>query len=95
MVVPVAVAPIVLWELGRAGRIGSRPAAAFVSLFAAANVSGLLVVAAFTSTPWGYDRLHDRYGFYLVPLWLVGLVGGSPPAFRGPASRPRSARSPR
>ena len=74
VVVPVAVAPIVLWELGRAGRAGSRPAAAFVSLFAAANVSGLLVVAAFTSTPWGYDRLHDRYGFYLVPLWLVALV---------------------
>ena len=63
-----------LWELGRAGRGGSRPAAAFVSLFVAANVSGLLVVAAFTSTPWGYDRLHDRYGFYLVPLWLVGFV---------------------
>src|SRR5574338_570317 len=39
-----------------------------------AIVSGLLVVAAFTSTPWGYDRLHDRYGFYLVPLWLIGLV---------------------
>ena len=74
VVVPVAVAPIVLWELGRAGRAGSRRAAAFVSLFAAANVSGLLVVAAFTSTPWGYDRLHDRYGFYLVPLWLVALV---------------------
>ena len=45
-----------------------------MSLFVAANVSGLLVVAAFTSTPWGYDRLHDRYGFYLVPLWLVGFV---------------------
>jgi hypothetical protein len=74
VVVPVAVVPIVLWELGRAGRGGSRPAAAFVSLFVAANVSGLLVVAAFTSTPWGYDRLHDRYGFYLVPLWLVGFV---------------------
>ena len=74
VVVPVAVVPIVLWELGRAGRAGSRRAAAFVSLFAAANVSGLLVVAAFTSTPWGYDRLHDRYGFYLVPLWLVALV---------------------
>ena len=74
VVVPVAVAPIVLWELGRAGKAGSRRAAAFVSLFAAANVSGLLVVAAFTSTPWGYDRLHDRYGFYLVPLWLVALV---------------------
>jgi hypothetical protein len=73
-IVPVAVAPIVLWQLGREGRGGSRTAAAFVALFAAANVSGLLVVAAFTSTPWGYDRLHDRYGFYLLPLWLIGLV---------------------
>ena len=73
-IVPVAVAPIVLWELARAGRTGSRPAAAFVALFASANVSGLLVVAAFTSTPWGFDRLHDRYGFYLLPLWLIGLV---------------------
>jgi hypothetical protein len=72
--VPVAVAPIVLWQLGRAGRAGSRPAAAFVALFASANVSGLLVVAAFTSTPWGYDRLHDRYGLYLLPVWLIGLV---------------------
>jgi len=73
-VVPVAVAPVVLWELTRAGRGGSRRAGAFVALFASANATGLLVVAAFTSTPWGYDRLHDRYGFYLVPLWLVGLV---------------------
>ncbi|HEX6723656.1 MAG TPA: hypothetical protein VF073_00300 [Gaiella sp.] len=73
-IVPIAVAPIVLWQLARAGRAGSRNAAAFVALFASANVSGLLVVAAFASTPWGYDRLHDRYGFYLVPLWLVGLV---------------------
>ena len=73
-VVPVAVAPIVLWTLARAGRAGSPPAAAFVALFAAANVSGLLVVAAFASSPWGFDRLHDRYGFYLLPLWLIGLV---------------------
>jgi hypothetical protein len=72
--VPVAVAPIVLAALTRAGRAGSSSAAAFVALFASANVSGLLVVAAFTSTPWGYDRLHDRYGFYLLPLWLIGLV---------------------
>jgi len=73
-IVPVAVAPIVLWELVRDGRAGSRRSAAFVALFAAANVSGLLVVAAFASTPWGYDRLHDRYGFYLIPLWLVVFV---------------------
>ncbi len=98
-VVPVAVAPIVLWELARAGRAGSRPAAAFVALFASANVSGLLVVAAFTSTPWGYDRLHDRYGFYLLPLWLVGLVvwlaSGLPrPLRRGRDRRRRGARAP-
>jgi hypothetical protein len=43
-------------------------------LFVSANVFGLLVVAAFSSTPFGYDRLHDRYGFYLLPLWLIGLV---------------------
>ena len=97
-VVPIAVAPIVLWELGRAGRAGSRPAAAFVALFTAANVSGLLVVAAFTSTPWGYDRLHDRYAFYLLPLWLVGLVvwlaSGLPrPAGRGRGRRRRGARA--
>lgn len=73
-IVPVAVAPIVLWALARDGRAGSRAAAAFVALFAAANVSGLLVVAAFASSPWGFDRLHDRYGFYLLPLWLIGFV---------------------
>jgi hypothetical protein len=73
-IVPVAVTPIVLWQLTRAARTGSRPAAAFVALFAASNVSGLLVVAAFASTPWGYDRLHDRYGFYLLPLWLIAFV---------------------
>lgn len=73
-IVPVAVAPVMLWELGRAARAGSRRAAAFVALFAAGNIAGLLVVAAFTSTQWGYDRLHDRYAFYLLPLWLVTLV---------------------
>lgn len=73
-VVPLAVAPIVLTGLMRAGRRDSDRAAAFVALFASANAVGLLVVAAFTSTPWGYDRLHDRYAFYLLPLWLLVFV---------------------
>ena len=73
-VIPLAVAPIVLWGLVRRGREGSERAASFASLFLSANAVGLLVVAAFTSTPWGYDRLHDRYAFYLLPLWLVVLV---------------------
>lgn len=73
-VIPFAVTPIVLARLVRQGRAGSIVDSAYASLFVAANVTGLLVVAAFTSTPWGYDRLHDRYGFYLLPLWLVVFV---------------------
>ncbi len=73
-VIPLAVAPIVLVELIRRGRGGSAIDSAFAALFLASNATGLLVVAAFTSTPWGYDRLHDRYGFYLLPLWLIVFV---------------------
>jgi Dolichyl-phosphate-mannose-protein mannosyltransferase len=73
-VVPLAVAPIVLARLVRSGRAGDLVHSAFAALFLAANATGLLVVAAFTSTPWGYDRLHDRYAFYLFPLWLIVLV---------------------
>lgn len=70
-VIPLAVAPIVLLSLIRRGRSGSVRDSAFASLFLASNAAGLLVVAAFSSTPWGYDRLHDRYLFYLLPLWLI------------------------
>jgi len=73
-VIPLAVAPIVLTRLVRSGRAGSTVDSAFASLVIATSATGLLVVAAFTSTPWGYDRLHDRYGFYLVPLWLIVFV---------------------
>jgi hypothetical protein len=73
-VIPLAVAPIVLTRLVRSGRAGSVVDSAFASLFVAANATGLIVVAAFTSTPWGYDRLHDRYAFYLLPLWLIVFV---------------------
>jgi len=73
-VVPLAVMPIVLSRLVRQGRKGSEKAAAFACLFISANIVGLAVVAAFTSTPWGYDRLHDRYAFYLLPLWLIVFV---------------------
>ena len=73
-VVPLAVTPIVLVRLIRSGRAGAAVDSAFASLFLAANATGLLVVAAFTSTPWGYDRLHDRYGFYLLPLWLIAFA---------------------
>jgi hypothetical protein len=73
-IVPLAVMPIVVWRLVCSGRAGDERATAFVALFTSTNAIGLLVVAAFTSTPWGYDRLHDRYAFYLLPLWLIVFV---------------------
>jgi hypothetical protein len=72
--IPVAVAPIVLWLLWGRARDGSRPAAAFVALFLTVNAGMLFVTAAFSSTEFGFDRLHDRNVFYLAPLWLIALV---------------------
>ena len=37
------------------------------------NGGMLFVTAAFSSTVFGFDRLHDRNLFYLAPLWLVVL----------------------
>ena len=72
-VIPVAVSPIVLALLWRRARAGSDRAAAFATVFLAANLAMLLVTAAFASTEFGFDRLHDRNVFYLAPLWLVVL----------------------
>jgi hypothetical protein len=72
-VVPIAVSPIVLSRLWRTARNGSRPAAAFIATFATINAAMLFVTAAFASTEFGFDRLHDRNVFYLAPLWLIVL----------------------
>jgi hypothetical protein len=72
-VVPIAVTPIVLALLWRRARAGSRPAAAFVAVFVTVNAAMLFVTAAFASTEFGFDRLHDRNVFYLAPLWLLAL----------------------
>ena len=58
----------------RATRRAGRSAAAFVSLFVSVNVVLLLVVGAFSSTEFGVGFLHDRYLFYVVPLWLVSTA---------------------
>lgn len=70
-VLPFAVSPIVLAGLVRRGRAGSTESTAFAALVLAANAVGLAVVAVFASTEHGFDRLHDRNIFYLVPLWLA------------------------
>ena len=73
-VIPLAVAPIVLWSLLREGRAGSERSAAFAALFLSANTSGSWSLRRFNSTPYAYDRLHDRYAFYFIPLWLIVFV---------------------
>lgn len=70
-VIPFAVAPVVLWRLFAQGRGGNQRQAAFAVSFVTVNVAFLLVAGAFSSLPYGYDRLHDRYLFYVVPLWIV------------------------
>ena len=70
-VIPAVVAPAALLEHRRRGRNGSVLDASFVGVFAAVNAVTVLLVAAFSSATFGGERLHDRYLFYVVPLWLV------------------------
>jgi hypothetical protein len=72
--VPLVVVPLALGALLREGRQGSRPSAAFLALFLAVNAALLVVVGAFTSTEFGVGFLHDRYLFYVVPLWIVATA---------------------
>jgi hypothetical protein len=81
-VIPLVAAPAALIDLWRRGRAGSVPDASLFGLFVSINVITVLLVAAFSSASFGGDRLHDRYLFYVVPLWLVlfvlWLVRGAP-----------------
>ena len=73
-VVPLAVSPIVVAALWRRSREGSTSSAAFLAAFLLLNGGMLFVTAAFASTEFGFDRLHDRNIFYLAPLWLIALA---------------------
>ena len=77
-VVPVAVSPIVLSVFFSRAREGSERHAAFVAAFATVNAAALAVAAIVVTTQddpgLEIDRLHDRYLFYVVPLWLIVLV---------------------
>jgi hypothetical protein len=73
-VVPFAVAPVVLWRLLAQGRERANAGSAFAISFLTVNLVFLVMAGAFSSLPYGYDRLHDRYVFYVVPLWLLVFV---------------------
>jgi hypothetical protein len=69
--VPIVVAPNAIGQLWRRGRAGSTADGAFAGLVVSATLLTVLVVAAFSSAKFGFSRLHDRYLFYVVPVWLV------------------------
>jgi hypothetical protein len=71
---PLVVAPATVYALCRDARRGDRSAAAFVALFLCVNAVLLVVVGAFSSTEFGVGFLHDRYLFYVVPLWIVATA---------------------
>lgn len=77
-----AAAPLAWASLYKAARSGSARHAAFLATTVSATVTGLAVVATFSASPYGLARLHDRYLFYVIPLWLVVLctwvAGGAP-----------------
>lgn len=86
-VIPFAVAPIVLTSFVRRAREGSRRHAAFAALFVSFNAVFLLVAAVVNTTDSTHGRLHDRYTFYVIPLWLVVLFAW----LQDGARRPRVA----
>ena len=74
VVVPMIVAPTMLARAWARGRAASERDGAFVALFVGLNVTGVGLVAAFVTTDYGHRILHDRYLFYLAPLWLIVFV---------------------
>ena len=73
-VVPLAVVPIVVARWYARARDGSDREAAFVSLFLGVNAAMLALAAAFNTTIYAGNRLHDRPLFYVLPLWLIALL---------------------
>jgi len=73
-VVPFVVMPIVVAELLREARHGGAREGAFVAAFLTVSSAMLVAAAAFASSPYGYSELHDRYLFYVAPLWLTGFA---------------------
>lgn len=73
-VVPFVVAPIVVAQLLREARRGGEREGAFAAAFVTVSTATVLVAAAFATTPYGFSELHDRYLFYVAPLWLVAFA---------------------
>lgn len=75
-VIPMAVMPTVVVAFFRRARAGSPEHGAFLAVFLSVNVLMVALVARIASDfeASGIIGLHDRYLFYVAPLWLVVLV---------------------
>ena len=72
-VVPVVVAPIALIGWFRSARRGSSSHAVLLGAFVAINAAAIAVVAAFSTTSFAGEGLHDRMLFWVAPLWMIVL----------------------
>ena len=72
--VPMLAAPAACATIFGRYRSRHRQELALASVFLAVNAAVIVAVGAFLSTPFGAGRLHDRYLFYVVPLWLVAAA---------------------
>ena len=70
-IVPVVVGLAALGMLAARAERGDRHASSFVGVVVGTTVVLVVVVGAFSSTEFGVGFLHDRYLFYVVPMWLV------------------------
>ena len=72
--VPAIVCPAIIAGLRRQARQGSQLHAAFLVALLTMNAAIIVSVGIFASTRWGNGILHERYFFYLVPLWLIAIA---------------------
>lgn len=72
--VPAIVCPAIIAGLRRHARQGSQLHAAFLTALLTMNAAIIVSVGIFASTRWGNGVLHERYFFYLVPLWLIAIA---------------------
>jgi Dolichyl-phosphate-mannose-protein mannosyltransferase len=73
-IVPALLLVPIVRTLAFGARSGSSADLAFLSLLIAVTGVLALSVGFFSSTPESLEIIHERYFFYLVPLWLTGVA---------------------
>lgn len=72
--VPVVAGVAVLSELRASSRAGSSRSRAMLMTLVCTSGALLASIGLFSASGWGNGVLHERYVFYVVPLWLLGVA---------------------